>query len=120
MRPMVKIRARARHQSGEMNGLESRYAAHLQMRQLTGQIASYRFEAVKLRLAKKTFLTVDFWVVMPDGHVELHEVKGFWEDDARVKTKVAAEMFHEFTFVGVSWDRRAGWQYEKFGERRDE
>ena len=112
----MKIRARKRHESGEMNGLESRYASHLQMLQHTGQIASYRFEAVKLRLAKKTFLTVDFWVVMHDGHVELHEVKGHWEDDARVKTKVAAEMFHEFAFVGVTYDRRAGWQYERFGE----
>ncbi len=115
MRPLLKIRARKRHVEGEMNGLEARYAAHLHMRQHTGQIASYRFEAVKLRLAKKTFLTVDFWVVMPDGNVELHEVKGHWEDDARVKTKVAAEMFHEFTFVGVTYDRRTGWQYEQFG-----
>ena len=118
MRPMLKVRARRRHTSGEMNGLEARYASHLDTLKLTGQITSYRFECVKLRLARKTFLTVDFWVVTPDGFIELHEVKGFWEDDARVKTKVAAEMYHEFHFVGVTFDKRAGWQYEKFSEVR--
>lgn len=118
MNPQIKMSARKRHHDGEMNGLEARYAIHLCMLERTGQIASWRFEAVKLRLAKKTFLTIDFWVVKPDGSVELHEVKGHWEDDARVKTKVAAEMFHEFQFVGVTYDRRAGWQYELFGERK--
>lgn len=116
MRPILKIRARRRQHEGEMNGLEARYAQHLNMLQSTGRVQSWRFGAVKLRLAKKTYLTVDFWVVLPDGHVELHEVKGHWEDDARVKTKVAAETFHEFQFVGVTHDRRAGWQYERFGQ----
>jgi len=115
MRPLLKIRARRRHESGEMNGLEARYSQHLEMLRQTGRVASWRFEAVKLRLARKTFLTVDFWVVKPDGLVELHEVKGHWEDDARVKTKVAAEMFHEFQFIGVTYDRRLGWVEERFG-----
>lgn len=110
----MRVRARKRHVEGQMNGLEARYSQHLELLRNTGRVASWRFEAVKLKLAPKTFLTVDFWVVLPDGGIELHEVKGFWEEDARVKTKVAAEMFHEFQFVGVMFDRRAGWVEERF------
>lgn len=112
----MKMRARTRHVPGKMNGLEARYAAHLDELQDIGAILIYRFETVKLRLADKTFLTVDFWVVKHDGSVELHEVKGHWEDDARVKIKVAAEMFHEFRFFGVTWNRRFGWTYEYLGD----
>ena len=32
--------------------------------------------------------------------MELHEVKGHWQDDARVKIKVAAEQY-PFRFVAV-------------------
>ena len=46
------------------------------------------------------------------GEVEIHEVKGFWMDDARVKIKVASEMF-PFRFVAVT--RKAGrWEAEEF------
>jgi hypothetical protein len=31
--------------------------------------------------------------MLADGSIELHEVKGFFEDDAKVKVKVAASMF---------------------------
>lgn len=120
MRSMLKIRARRRHVNGEMNGLESRYASHLETQRMIGAIAKWRFEAVKLRLARKTFITVDFWIVYPDGHVELHDAKGFWEEDARVKMKVAAEMFDEFDFVGVTFDRRKGWEFEKFSNHTEE
>lgn len=112
----MRIRARRRHVAGEMNGLESRYAGHLDMLKITGQIQGWRFEAVKLKLAPKTFITPGFWVVMLDGTVEFHEVKGFWEDDARVKIKIAAEMFHEFGFVAVTKDKRSIWAFERFGK----
>ena len=52
-----------------------------------------------------------------DGHrdwlVELHEVKGFWEDDARLKIKVAAKQHWMFTFVGVQ-RKGAHWSLEAF------
>jgi hypothetical protein len=35
-----------------------------------------------------------------DGSLECHEVKGFWADDARVKIKVAAEMY-PFRFIAI-------------------
>jgi hypothetical protein len=116
---------RVRHVGGTMNGLEKRYAAHLELRKLTGEILDWRFEPMKLRLAPSTFFDVDFLVVAPPtdmgagafgaDEVELHEVKGHWEDDARVKIKVAARMFPWWTFKGVMWDKaRKDWKFEEF------
>ena len=44
----------------------------------------------------------------------LHEVKGHWEDDARVKIKVAATQHPWFRFLAVKAGK-TGWQYETFG-----
>ena len=38
--------------------------------------------------------------MLGDGTLECHEVKGHWEDDARVKIKCAAEKF-PFRFVAM-------------------
>lgn len=51
-----------------------------------------------------------------DGVLELHEVKGFWSDDARVKIKVAAD---RFPFRFRAFKARAkrhggGWAVEEF------
>lgn len=43
----------------------------------------------------------------------MHEIKGFREDDARVKIKVAARLFPEFAFVGVQ-RRKGEWVEERF------
>ena len=100
------------HKSGEMNKTEAAYAAYLDGLKKDCLIADYRFEAVKLRLADKTFYTPDFMVLMPDFSFEMHEVKGFWEDDARVKIKVAAAQF-PFKFVAIRKTKN-GWDREVF------
>jgi hypothetical protein len=100
-----------------MNGLEKRYAAYLEIRRVVGEIRGWKFEAVKLRLAPATFYNVDFTVWMADGSFEQHEVKGgHFEDDARVKVKVAARMFPEYRFiVAREKDRkRSEWSFEEF------
>lgn len=53
-----------------------------------------------------------------DRSLEIHETKGHWEDDARVKIKVAAEALPIFRFVALK--RRSkkdggGWSEEAFG-----
>jgi hypothetical protein len=51
-----------------------------------------------------------------DGSLECIEVKGYWMDDARVKIKVAAEMY-PFRFVAAkpkSKKNGGGWEYEIF------
>ena len=105
-------RPRPRPIPGVMNKLETRYAGVLAERKYAGEIIRYSFEKLKFKLAKRTFYTPDFLVVLPT-HIEIHEVKGFWEEDARVKIKVAAENFPEFKFVAVQWKKKQ-WIYEEF------
>jgi hypothetical protein len=55
-------------------------------------------------------------VLRGDGSLEVHEVKGFWEDDARVKVKVAASLF-PFRFIAVTAIAKkhgGGWKVEEF------
>ena len=96
----VRAKGRTRQRSGEMNKAEAAYAAYLDLRVHAREIAWWSFEAWKFRLADRTFYTPDFIVMFIDGRLEAHEVKGHWEDDARVKIKVAADM-HPITFVAV-------------------
>jgi len=106
------IPPKAHHRPGAMNKIEARYAAYLEGLRLAGGIVAWRFEALKLKLANSTFYTPDFVVTFSD-RIECHEVKGFWRDDARVKIKVAAQMFPEFAFVAVKREKK-GWIYEEF------
>ena len=100
----------------EMNKTEAAYDAHLTARKHAGEIAWHKFEAIKLRLADNTFYTADFAVLSSDFVLELHEVKGHWRDDARVKIKVAASLY-PFRFVAVTQrpkKRGGGWEAEAF------
>lgn len=97
-----------------MNKLEAKYAAELATQKLAGEILRFEFEPIKLRLADRTWYSPDFLVVTDAGIIELHEVKGHWEDDARVKFKVAAELHPWFQFVGVTHPNKAtGWKFER-------
>lgn len=102
-----RARGRARHEPGKMNKLEAQYAAE----KLGGVF--YRFESVKFRLADKTYYTPDFWVMRENGQIEAHEVKGFWEDDARVKIKVFAEMYPEIVVRSAQLVKKV-WVIETF------
>lgn len=112
-------RAKGRqHVPGTMNKTEAAYYQELMGRKAAGEIEDFRFEAVKLRLAPSTFYTPDFMVMTAEGLLEFHEVKGgYWFDDARVKIKVAAEMFRIFRFIAVKKKAKkagGGWEVEEF------
>jgi len=92
---------RPRHVAGEMNGIEKAYAAHLESRRVCGEIIGWKFEAIKLKLARATFYNPDFLVIALEYRLELHETKGFWEDDAILKFKLASEMYPEFRIIAV-------------------
>jgi hypothetical protein len=92
---------RPQHTPGRMNKREAVYALELEARKRQGEIQGWKFEAIKLRLAARTFYTPDFMVWLCGGAVEFHEVKGHWEDDARVKWKIVQEMYPMFRFVLV-------------------
>lgn len=92
--------ALGRLKTGAMNKTEAAYAEALKNRQMTGDVLWFKFEGVKLRLADNTFYSPDFAVMLADGQMEMHEVKGFMTDDANVKIKVAADMY-PFRFLLV-------------------
>lgn len=99
---------------GTLNKTERAYEETLKTRMLVGEILYYKFEAVKLRLADNCFYTPDFLVMNVAQEIELHEVKGFWTDDARVKVKVAAAEYPLFRFVAVRKSAGGLWATEEF------
>ena len=108
--------ALGRLKTGERNKTEAAYESALRDAHTLGDILWYKFEGVKLRLADNTFYTPDFAVIAKDGVLECHEVKGFWADDARVKIKVAADLY-PFRFKAVkALPKKAGggWSEEWF------
>lgn len=108
--------ALGRLKTGVMNNTEAAYAAHLDQLRVAGEVAWFKFEGIKLRLADNTFYSPDFFVMLSDGTLEVHEVKGFWHDDARVKIKVAADMY-PFRFLAlkaVAKKKGGGWSVEEF------
>lgn len=108
--------ALGRLKAGTMNKTEAAYAERLEARLRAGEVAWFKFEGVKLRLADSTFYTPDFAVMLADGSMELHEVKGHWQDDARVKIKVASSLYpFRFLAVRVRPKREGGgWDLEEF------
>ncbi|WP_175904178.1 hypothetical protein [Burkholderia seminalis] len=72
-------------------------------------------DQIKFRLADNTFYTPDFAVMLASGRLEAHEVKGHWQDDARVKVKVAADQYPvRFIAVTAGPAKSGGWQTEEF------
>ena len=115
---MMKNFALGRLKAGAMNKTEAAYAGHLELLRHAGQVQWFKFEGLKLRLADNTFYTPDFAVMSADGVMEMHEVKGFWQDDARAKIKIAADLY-PFRFIAIkALPKKAGggWGVESFGE----
>lgn len=110
------LQALGRLKVGTMNKTEAAYAATLDARRYSGEVAWFKFEGVKLRLADNTFYTPDFAVMLANGALEMHEVKGFWQDDARVKIKIAADLYPIcFVAVRAKTKKEGGsWEFEKF------
>ena len=115
-----KARARGARPTGQMNKTETRYAEHLEVQRLAGEIVSWQYEPLKLRLGEnwKTTFTADFMVVRASGEVELVDVKGSGgaEDDARVKIKTAARLYPQFWFVEEMWKAK---QWHRWVVSRD-
>ena len=105
--------ALGRLKTGEMNRTEEAYAAELELQKRVGMILWWKFEALKLRLADNTFYTPDFAVMVADGTMECREVKGsFFEEDAKVKIKVAASLY-PFRFRVIR-KIKGRWEVEEF------
>lgn len=116
MRPL-HMQALGRLKTGERNKTEAAYEQYLELRKRAGDVAWHRFEGIKLRLADNTFYTPDFAVMTASGLMELHEVKGYMQEDASVKIKVAAEMY-PFRFLIIRMNPKkngGGWDIKEVG-----
>lgn len=108
--------ALGRLRTGEQNKTEAEYGRILEARKQTGEIAWYAFEGITFKLAADTRYTPDFAVMLTSGEMEMHEIKGRWMDDAKVKIKVAADKF-PFRFIAVYKLNKkdgGGWRYEPY------
>ena len=103
----------------KMNKTEAAYAAHLDALLAAGTILAWKYEGHKFKLADRTWYTPDFEVIRADGGIEMHEVKGFWEDDARVKIKVAASQYRWYRFLAVKAAKGGRWEMERFGAGKE-
>jgi len=114
-----RFQALGRLKPGERNKTEAAYEAHLEARRLAGEVLWYQFEGITFKLAKDCRYTPDFAVLLSNGEMEMHEVKGakiLFQPDAKVKTRIAAEQF-PFRFIAVyAKPKKAGggWEFEEF------
>ena len=111
-----QLQALGRLKTGQMNKTEQAYANCLERDKQAGKVLWYKFEGMKFRLADNTFYTPDFVVLAADGVLQAHEVKGFWQDDARAKIKIAADMYpiQFFAFRPRPKKDGGGWEIEEF------
>ncbi|MEO0966019.1 MAG: DUF1064 domain-containing protein [Planctomycetota bacterium] len=111
----VPAKAGAANSARRMNKTEERFRRErVEPRVLAGELAAVMFEAVKFRLADRTWYTPDFVLIRTDGLIEVVEVKGgWWQEDARVKWKVFAEQHPWFAHRVEQWDKEQ-WKVETY------
>jgi hypothetical protein len=99
------------------NKTEAAYMSHLEGMKKRGEITAWWFEEVTLVLSrsrpnvKVQQYTPDFMVMLTDGLIEFHEVKGFAYQTGMNKLKVAGDKF-PFTFRLAKKNKKAqggGW-----------
>jgi hypothetical protein len=105
--------AKPRRVPGHMNKLEARYAGHLDLLKMSGQLKQWWFEAIALRIGQRCFWHPDFLIEQKDGRLELHDTKGHVKDDALVKAKAIASKF-PFPVYHVKWIK-GQWQQTRIG-----
>ena len=111
------LQALGRLPVGVMNKSEKEFSEYLESLRISGSIAAWKFEPEKFRLANNCYYTPDFFTLRADGTVEFFEVKGYWQDDAKIKIKVVAEQFPWYRFTAAykrSKKDGGGWKFESF------
>lgn len=112
-----------------MNRGERRYAAYLDALCAAGTVSVWYYEPLSWRLADNTHYRPDFLVILADGSVELHEVKGrksqrrskrgelvgqpFWaQEDSWLKLKIVAEII-PFGLIIVWQEADGSWSQRR-------
>ena len=111
-----RMQALGRMKTGQMNKTEERFAQMLELERHAGKVQWWKFEAIKLMLAKNTSLTVDFAVLPDTGILTMIDVKGskaMVTDDARAKMKIAAELYPFVFKLAYPRAKGEGWDIEE-------
>ena len=111
-----RMQALGRMKTGQMNKTEERFAQMLELERYAGRVKWWKFEGIKLMLAKNTSITVDFAVLPDTGILTMIDVKGskaMVTDDARAKMKVAAELYPFVFKVAYPRAKGEGWDIEE-------
>lgn len=107
------LQALGRMKSGKMNKTEREYSQYLDALMACGDVLWWKFDAVNLRLADNLHYRVDFLVMLANGSLEGHEVKGGHAfDDSIVKLKMANELY-PWPFYLVKKKKGGGWNITK-------
>jgi hypothetical protein len=101
-------RPHSRVKRNEMSKLEIKYQQHLNELIRAGVVASFEYERNTINLAKRTTYTPDWLIQYTDGRVVYHETKGYMEEDAWIRMKIANRMQMIPIYV-VTWNRAEGW-----------
>lgn len=96
-----------------MNGLERQYANHLANLKAAGEIYDWKFHAFTLKIAdppnaKCATWSPDFAVWTNEMVLEFHDTKGFMEDHALVRIKVAASQFPHPVYIVTKKAKKNG------------
>ena len=111
-----RMQALGRMKTGQMNKTEERFAQMLELERYAGRVKWWKFEGIKLMLAKNTSITVDFAVLPDTGILTMIDVKGskaMVTDDARVKMKLAAELYPFVFKLAYPRAKGEGWDIEE-------
>jgi hypothetical protein len=106
-----------------MNRTEGRFSLVLEGMKRRGAILGWEFEPEKFRLADRTWLKVDFRVLLPRHQAIFVEVKArkkdgsiLWTDDGAVKIKTVPEL-HPYAFFLASYGPD-GWRIDRMPSRK--
>jgi len=112
-----KFYALGRLPKSEMNKTEAAYADLLEARKVAGEILSWKFHPMNVRLANNTFYEVDFLVVTKDLELQIHETKGTYTTQVgNMKIKLCAEVLPFFRFIKCikQAGKDGGWKFKEY------
>ena len=83
---------------------ERRFAELLEFRRTAGEIKSWQYEPITLKLPGGVRYTPDFLITDLDDWLSIVEVKGVLKDSARIKLRQAVELYPSFRWYVVRDD----------------
>lgn len=108
-----------------MNSYEEKFYNEILKPKLDNkEYTQVKFERVRIILVqpdsetkkRESTYTPDFYCIGSDGSTTVYEIKGLQDEADRLKIKLAAEMFPEWTWImcHIVSKAKGTWRYEEF------